>query len=285
MNAKENTNIKNQPSCGIIIPISEINGYSTDHWAEVLSIIKDAIISAGFDPCLVSDSDNVTIIHKTIVHNLYNNEIIVCDVSGKNPNVMFELGLRLAFDKPTIIVKDDQTDYSFDTSTIEHITYPMDLRFPKIISFKERLKNKLQATYKKAQEDPNYSTFLKSFGQYELTKLGKISLTSEEFILKSIEEIKSEMHKVLLRQNALQKNNDTKKITVPSEYAVSLVRDIVELFCKDRNIEPSSLSFTHLADNQELYNYLESTRKVREACGSIPVLKKILEDEFLIFDE
>jgi hypothetical protein len=34
----------------------------------------------------------------------------LCDVSGKNANVMFELGLRLAFDNPTIIIKDDKTE-------------------------------------------------------------------------------------------------------------------------------------------------------------------------------
>jgi hypothetical protein len=53
-------------------------------------------------------------------------------VSGKNPNVMFELGIRLAFDKATIIIKDDKTDYSFDTSVIQHIPYPRDLRHNQI---------------------------------------------------------------------------------------------------------------------------------------------------------
>jgi hypothetical protein len=35
--------------------------------------------------------------------------------------------MRLAFDRPTIIVKDDLTTYSFDTSPIEHLEYPRDL--------------------------------------------------------------------------------------------------------------------------------------------------------------
>jgi hypothetical protein len=34
---------------------------------------------------------------------------------------MFELGMRLAFDKPTVIIKDDKTDYMFDTGIIEHV--------------------------------------------------------------------------------------------------------------------------------------------------------------------
>jgi hypothetical protein len=70
------------------------------------------------------NADDIGVIQKRIVQNLYSSDVIVCDVSGKNPNVMFELGMRLAFDKPTLIVKDDKTDYSFDTGIIEHVPYP-----------------------------------------------------------------------------------------------------------------------------------------------------------------
>src|SRR5690606_35815500 len=94
--------------------------------------------------------------------------IVVCDVSGKNPNVMFELGMRLAFDKPTVIVKDDKTDYSFDTGIIEHVGYPRDLRFSKIVLFKDKLSEKVKATYQKSLSDPEHSTFLKSFGRFQV---------------------------------------------------------------------------------------------------------------------
>ena len=99
------------PKCGIVMPISPIDGLTAEHWAEVLSILKDAIKNTGFEPNLVSDADDSGIIQKRIIHNLYSNELVVCDVSAKNPNVMFELGMRLAFDKPTII---DSISYYFD---------------------------------------------------------------------------------------------------------------------------------------------------------------------------
>lgn len=105
-----------KPVCGLVMPISEIDGCPEHHWAEVRKILSDAAEDAGFKPNLVSIADNVGVIHKRIVQNLYGNPIVVVDVSGKNPNVMFELGMRLTFDKPTVIVKDDETDYSFDTS-------------------------------------------------------------------------------------------------------------------------------------------------------------------------
>ena len=69
---------------------------------------------AGYEAELVSDAEDIGIIQTRIVQNLYDKDIIVCDVSCKNANVMFELGMRLAFDKPTIIVMDNMTKYSFD---------------------------------------------------------------------------------------------------------------------------------------------------------------------------
>jgi hypothetical protein len=113
----------------------------------------------------------------------------VCDVSGKNPNVMFELGMRLAFDKPTIIIKDEKTSYSFDTSPIEHLEYPRDLRFTKIVEFKDALKEKIGATYKRSVEDPSYTTFLKHFGTFTVSKLDSKEVSKEDFIIEEVKHI------------------------------------------------------------------------------------------------
>jgi hypothetical protein len=179
---------KDSPQCGLVMPISAIDECNEQHWLDVKNILEDVIKSAGFLPNLVSDSDDVGIIQRRIVTNLYENPIVVCDVSCKNPNVMFELGLRLAFDKATIIVKDDKTSYSFDTAPIEHLTYPRDLRFNKIITFKESLTQKLIATHKRASSDSDYSTFLKHFGQYKVSKLDTSHISKDDYI---IEEIRS----------------------------------------------------------------------------------------------
>ncbi|MFA6238125.1 MAG: hypothetical protein WC635_12400 [Bacteriovorax sp.] len=182
--------------CGIIMPISEIDGCSEEHWGEVHEILIEAIETTGFDGNLVSSADEVGIIHKRIIQNLYDNPIVICDVSGKNPNVMFELGLRLAFDKPTIIIKDDKTSYSFDTSAIEHIEYPRDLRFSKIIEFKLKLTEKLRATYEKSNKDANYTTFLKHFGEFTVAKLEKKEVSGQEYILDELKSISLAMRKM-----------------------------------------------------------------------------------------
>ena len=182
--------------CGIVMPISAIDGCTSDHWAEVKAIIQDAVGSIEtpkFSARLVSDADDVGVIQKRIVQGVYSSDVVVCDVSGKNPNVMFELGMRLAFDKPTVIVKDDKTDYAFDTGVIEHITYPRDLRFQRMVEFKQILAQKVLATYNAAQNDPEHSTFLKNFGTFKVAHLREKEASAEQVILDALTDLDREV--------------------------------------------------------------------------------------------
>ena len=194
--------LKEKMVCGIVMPISAVDGCDESHWTDVYDILSEAIEEAGFDANLVSHADDVGIIHKRIIQNLYDNPVVVCDVSGKNPNVMFELGMRLAFDKPTIIVKDEKTSYSFDTSAIEHLEYPRDLRFSRIIEFKEKLTEKIKATYEKAKSDSTYTTFLKHFGEFTVAKLDKKEVSGQEYIIEELRNIRGVMRRLAYSQGS-----------------------------------------------------------------------------------
>lgn len=176
--------------CGIVMPISAIDGCSEAHWGEVKRIIESSIAAAGFEGNLVSYADDIGVIQKRIVQNLYNNPMIVVDVSAKNPNVMFELGLRLAFDKPTIIIKDDKTSFSFDTASIEHLEYPRDLRYEAMVEFKANLTEKIIGT-EKAAKDPNFSTFLKHFGEFKVAKIEETEVPGQELIMDELRGIRN----------------------------------------------------------------------------------------------
>ncbi len=115
---------------------------------------------------------------------------------------MFELGMRLAFDKPTVLVKDDKTDFSFDTGNIEHVGYPRDLRFSKITDFKSRLKEKILGTRDAAKKDPHYSTFLKSIGDFTLPKMNTREVPRDDFILEQLTRISAEVATVSAMQRA-----------------------------------------------------------------------------------
>lgn len=225
MERKEHDVSIETPKCGIIMPISGIDGCPAEHWKDVLVIIKDVIQTAGFEPNLVSHSEDIGIIQKRIIQNVYSADMIICDVSGKNPNVMFELGMRLAFDKPTVIIKDDKTEYTFDTSVIEHLTYPRDLRFSIMVDFKENLKSRLIATHRAAKDNKNYSTFLKNFGQFKVSKLEEVELSSDSFLIHSINEINEKLERLSVRNSPFEFDLKGKKAHIKSGMFSVLLED------------------------------------------------------------
>lgn len=193
------------------MPIAKFDGLNESHWLQVKEILVDAISIAGFEGQLVSEADESSVIHKRIIQNLYNKEIVVCDVSGRNPNVMFELGMRLAFDKPTIIIKDNETPFSFDTNNIEHLLYPRDLRYPEVVAFKKKLADKITSTCEAAMKD-GYTTFLGHFGTFKVASIETEVVSSDKYILDQLENLTSKVNQILSKptqsEDLVIKSND-----------------------------------------------------------------------------
>ena len=111
----------NQPASGIskklfvIMPFTEKTGmYPDGYFDEVFSsLIIPAASQAGY----TAETANKTgsdIIHKTIVSNIYNAELILADLTEHNPNVLFELGLAIALKKKVAIIRAKGTSAIFD---------------------------------------------------------------------------------------------------------------------------------------------------------------------------
>lgn len=227
----EENNKDLRPICGLIMPIADTEGYPVGHWKEVKKLYISIAEEEGFKARLVSDSDDVRIIQKNIVQNVFDDDIIICDVSSKNPNVMFELGLRLAFDKAAVIVKDDATGYSFDTSPIAHINYPKDLRYYDIEKFKAELKVKLKATYKESLKS-NHSMYLGSFGKFVIKELKTQEITDSQYVLESLQEIRDEIRGLRPVTNATIVNREFRNSNIHSlsnyDYLEDLFRSYLE---------------------------------------------------------
>lgn len=205
----ENSSQENRsPSfCGIVMPIAAMGDYSESHWLDIQNIIKEAVSLAGYEARLVSESVEATVIIRSIVQNVYSDEIVVCDVSGMNPNVMFELGMRLAFDKPVVIIKDDATRFSFDISTIEHLEYPKSLRYQSIQNFKIKLSEKIKGTLK-ASKDEGYRSFLSNFGSFTVANLKDTTLNESE----ALETILNKLDKFDTRLLDVERRKTTKEL-------------------------------------------------------------------------
>lgn len=115
--------------CFVIMPIADMDGYPTGHFQRVYDwIIKPACEAAGFKAARADDVASSSFIVADILKSIVNAEMVICDLSGLNPNAMFELGLRQAYGKPVALIKDNETRRIFDISGIRDVEYDVSLR-------------------------------------------------------------------------------------------------------------------------------------------------------------
>jgi len=140
--------------CFAIMPISDHPDYGPDHFGEVYeSIIQPAVIDCGYDPLRADQVAATNLIHLDILKRILEAPIAVCDLSSANPNVMFELGLRQAFDKPVILIKDNKTRQIFDIDNVRTIMYDADMRPRSVRKAIEAISASIRETVSAKRED------------------------------------------------------------------------------------------------------------------------------------
>lgn len=104
-----------KPVCFVIMPFVErTDAYAVGFFTEVFaSLFQPAIEAAGFE-ARTAKRQGSDVIQATIVNDLLDSELVLCDLTEHNPNVLFELGLRMAGEKPIALVKASGTNPIFD---------------------------------------------------------------------------------------------------------------------------------------------------------------------------
>lgn len=116
-------------TCFAIMPISDHPNYPVAHFGEVYEyLIKPAAEEAGFS-CERADTTSAShMIHVEIISKVHGADLCICDLSTRNPNVLYELGIRQAFDRPTVLINDNKTDRVFDVEGFRYSSYNCELR-------------------------------------------------------------------------------------------------------------------------------------------------------------
>src|SRR3569833_530455 len=199
--AKEQS--ENVGACGILMPISDWSERSAVHWSEVKDIIERSIKSSGLDPKPVWIGEDTDIIHGRIVRNLYDFPIAVCDVSGLNPNVMFELGMRLAFRKPVVVIADNKTRLPFDTAIIDTLFYPSDLHFTSIEQFMEDLKGRL-VDLSTVMKKGSFKPYLDTFGAFTVVEPQPDHVRFDDHVVNQLDDIRTIQVKLEIEQTRIR---------------------------------------------------------------------------------
>jgi hypothetical protein len=103
----------------VIMPFVERDTkHPSGFFAEVLrSLITPAAKESQFT-VRTANRQGSDLIQSTIINDLIEADLVIADLTEHNPNVMFELGVRMAEDKPVVLIKAQGTGPLFDVDNM-----------------------------------------------------------------------------------------------------------------------------------------------------------------------
>jgi len=131
--------------------------------------------------------------------------------------------------------------------------------------------SKVLASHKAAEVDPKHSTFLKSFGEFQVPKLDQVPVSADRAIIEMLNEMRSDMARLTarLQPNRMpwftQQNRDTMGLSL-------LLDAITDYLSKHPGTSPDAL----LTDAKAQNDIIEASEAVKYFSNS-PAFKAALE--------
>ena len=184
--------------CFIIMPIGDTDGYPAGHFKHVYdNIVAPSCEMAGYSSVRADDVKATNLIHLDILKKLIEAPIAVCDLSSRNPNVLFELGIRQAFDRPVVLIQEMGTPRIFDIAPLRYLEYSKDMRYHEVLKSQIELKDAIEATVTAGGEAGNVNSIVKLLALSQSAKIPELKGDKEGLALGVLRAEMQEMRKLL----------------------------------------------------------------------------------------
>lgn len=199
-------------TCFVIMPIADMDGYEAGHFLRVYDhLISPACQKAGYEvhrADIVAASNYIII---DILRKILESDMVICDLSGRNPNVLYELGVRQAFNLPTVLIKDIKTPKIFDIQGLRYTEYNHNLRIDEVQKERDRIQKSISET---ADNPHDVNSMIQLLGVKPAPLPHKIELSNEtSVILESLKDISSRISGLESARPTSVPNNKARRIT------------------------------------------------------------------------
>lgn len=136
-------------TCFVISPIGEEGSDTRNRADKVLKyIIKPAVERCGYKATRADQIDNPGIITTQIIQRVIDDDLVVADLTGWNPNVFYELAIRHVAKKPIVQIIEKNQSLPFDVFNVR--TVKMDLH----VDSAEQAKDEIIEQIRRMESNP-----------------------------------------------------------------------------------------------------------------------------------
>lgn len=205
--------------CFVIAPIGEVGSEVRKRSNQVLKhLIAPAAARCGYgEPTRADMLSEAGMITTQIIQKIMQVPLVVADLTGRNPNVYYELALRHAIRKPCIQLIAEGEPLPFDVAgfrTIQVNYHDLD----SVEEAREEMVRQIRALDGKADVDSPISTAV------DLETFKKSSKPEERFqgeVLAALAELRADVATLTRQVQEGPKSPVATTLTLPSRYAVS----------------------------------------------------------------
>lgn len=229
--AKKKATTKNatqsQDICFAVMPFG---GWFDDYYT---SIYCPAIQSAGLTPFRADDLYRPSTIVNDIWSYTKKAKLILADLTGKNANVFYELGLAHALAKPAILVVENMGDVPFDLRALRVIEYNKNAP-----NWGDVLKGKIEASIKEVLDAPAQSVLPAFLDVKETAKKPTVTEKEKELIemRQDIDMMRRELLLSSTRSGIEEIDPDTAEALIMSYMKRGTPRNMVARRLSDRGV-------------------------------------------------
>lgn len=247
-------------NCFVLMPIADCDGYEKGHFAHVYDdIIKPAIDKTEFTAIRADEVKETNFIHLDILKKLIDAPIAVCDLSTRNPNVLFELGIRQAFDKPVVLIQEKGTPKIFDIAPLRYLEYSKEMKYHEVLESQKSLQEAIEATKAAEGDSGNINSIVKLMALSSPAIIPNLDSSNKEVL--ALDVMRSQMNDLKMMMEVMV-HEGRKGISRRSSIAAIEYERIVNKLDKI-----SSLTMDIEQADREYAKLMRDTEEVMMNCG------------------